>query len=184
MGGSEAGDARPFTIEVDDVDATCAELAARGVAAALLCMVVLGGCSAPPPRAGHAPYAPRTRAITITTIPLLVKESQQQFPFLARDFAPGGVLEGKEVYAFAPSTITAVEGDTLRLTILNPEDDAHNFALPGLSVPLPGQTITHATYVAGRAGIYPFVCNMPNHLPMMSGQLVVLRAGAVGEEQR
>src|SRR5213596_1332356 len=51
-------------------------------------------------------YTPTARAITITTVPLLVKEEQTVLPFLKEDFAKGGMLEGKEVYGFSPSTIT------------------------------------------------------------------------------
>jgi hypothetical protein len=58
-------------------------------------------------------YRPRTREVTVTTVPLLVKEAVPVYPFLKPAFAKGGVLDGKEVYAFSPSTITAVEGDTL-----------------------------------------------------------------------
>jgi len=126
-----------------------------------------------------APYAPRARSITITTVPLLVKEEQGVLPFLKADFAKGGVLEGKEVYAFSPSTMTVVEGDTIRFTLINPEDDVHSFVLPDLAVPLPPQKSTTATYVAKRAGIYPFVCAVQAHLPMMSGQLVVLSAASM-----
>jgi uncharacterized cupredoxin-like copper-binding protein len=143
--------------------------------AVLAAAAALAGCGGPPPAA----YAPRARDVTLTTVPLLVRESGKTFPFLARDFAKGGVLEGKEVYAFSPSTIVAVEGDTLRLTFVNPEDDLHSFVLPDLAVSLPGQQVTHATYVTRRAGIYPFTCNIPGHMPMMWGQLVVLAPGAV-----
>jgi plastocyanin len=121
-------------------------------------------------------YTPTIRAITITTVPLLVKEEQAVLPFLKGDFARGGVLEGKEVYAFSPSTITVVEGDTIHFSLINPEDDVHSFVLPDLAVSLPGQRATTATYVAKRAGIFPFVCAVQAHLPMMWGQLVVLPA--------
>ena len=124
----------------------------------------------------HARYQPRVREITITTVPLLVKEQQKMLPFLQQDFAEGGVLAGKEVYAFSPSTITVIEGDTLRFTFINPEDDLHSFVLPDFAVQLPPGKIIHATYVAKRAGIFPFVCAIPAHLPMMAGQLVVLPA--------
>jgi plastocyanin len=110
----------------------------------------------------------------VTTVPLLVKEEQAVLPFLKEDFAKGGVLDGKEVYAFSPSTLTVVEGDTIHFTFINPEDDRHSFVLPDLVVDLPPQRTTQSTYVAKRAGIYPFVCSVPSHLPMMSGQLVVL----------
>jgi len=127
-------------------------------------------------RPAPAPYVPRTRDITVTTVPLLVKEDAAVFPFLKQDFAPGGVLENKEVYGFSPSTITVVQGDTIRFTFINPEDDVHSFVLPDFSVALPGQRVTHAAYVARRAGIFPFKCSIPTHLPMMWGQLVVLPA--------
>lgn len=129
------------------------------------------GCRTAPP------YVPRTRAVVITAVPLLTKEMQAIYPFLKQDFAPGGVLEGKEVYAFTPATVTVMAGDTLRLTLLNPEDDAHTFVMPGLALALPGQSRTDTTYVARRPGIYPFSCSLPAHAPMMHGELVVLRAG-------
>jgi plastocyanin len=94
------------------------------------------------------------------------------------------VLDGKEVYGFSPSTLTVVEGDTIHLTLINPEDDDHSFVLPDLAVPLPPQQTTHATYVAKRAGIYPFMCAVASHLPMMSGQLVVLSPASVATSAR
>ena len=147
---------------------------------ALLAAALLGaqGCAAHGRRA-RAAYVPRTRALTVTTVPLLVKEEQSVLPFLKQDFAPGGVLDGKEVYAFSPSTLTVVEGDTIRFTLINAEDDVHSFVLPDLVVALPPERVTTATYVARRAGIYEFVCSVPSHLPMMHGQLVVLSPAAV-----
>jgi len=136
-------------------------------------LLAVSAChDAEPDRAAR--YAPRTRAITITTVPLLVKEQRSLFPFLGPAFAKGGVLEGKEVYAFSPSTVTVMEGDTIHFHFINPEDDVHSFVLPDFVVPLPGNRIVDTTYVARRAGIYPFVCSIASHLPMMSGQLVVL----------
>jgi len=150
---------------------------AIGLAAAAL---LLGGCVGSAGDRPAAAYRPQLREVTLTTVPLLVHEQEEQFPFLAADFAKGGVLEGREAYAFVPSTITAVAGDTLELTILNPEDDVHNLVLPGLSLALPGQRTTRATYVARTPGIFAFTCNIPAHLPMMWGQLVVLSPQAVG----
>jgi plastocyanin len=94
-------------------------------------------------------------------------------------FAKGGVLEAREVYAFSPSTLTVVEGDTIRFTFINPEDDDHSFVLSDLAVPLPGGKVTRVTYVAKHAGIYPILCAIQSHLPMMSGQLVVLGPAAM-----
>jgi plastocyanin len=133
-------------------------------------------------RAGEQParaYQARVRNVTVTTVPLLVKEEQDVLPFLKQDFAKGGVLEGKEVYAFSPSSITVVEGDTIRFTFINPEDDDHSFVLPDFAVALPPQKTTEATYVAKHAGIFTILCAVQSHLPMMSGQLVVLPAAAM-----
>jgi plastocyanin len=125
-------------------------------------------------------YVPRVRALVVTTVPLLVREAKSLYPFLVPAFAKGGVLDGKEVYAFSPSTLTVVEGDTIQFTFVNPEDDAHSFVLPDFAVSLPGGQVTHATYVARHAGIYPITCTIPAHQPMMSGQLVVLSPVALG----
>jgi plastocyanin len=114
-------------------------------------------------------------------VPLLVKEQAGALPFLREDFAKGGVLEGKEVYAFSPSTITVAEGDTIHFTFINPEDDEHSFVLPDFAVSLPAQKKTTATYVAARAGVFQFVCAIPSHLPMMAGQLVVIAGSAVSQ---
>jgi uncharacterized cupredoxin-like copper-binding protein len=147
---------------------------------ALAAMAALtGGCARPAAGPSASTYLPRTRAFTVTTVPLLVKEQRSTFPFLAQAFAKGGTLDGKEVYAFSPSTITVVEGDTLHLTLINPEDDLHSFVLPDFSVVLPPNKTTEATYVAKQAGIFPIVCSVASHLPMMSGQLVVLAASAM-----
>jgi hypothetical protein len=144
-----------------------------GAAAAGLLLAGCGGSHA------VATYRPQVREVTITAVPLLVREQAHLFPFLAADFAAGGVLEGREVYAFVPSTITAIQGDTLHLNVINPEDDLHSLVLPGLSLALPGQQTTHATYVARTPGVFAFTCNIPTHLPMMWGQLVVLSPQAV-----
>ena len=123
-----------------------------------------------------APYAAQERHFVVTTVPLLTKEMVSTYPFLREDFAHGGVLEGKELYAFVPSTLTVVEGDTVRFTFVNPEDDEHNFVLPGLVAELPGQSVTEATWRADHAGIFNFVCTIPAHMPEMYGQIVVLPA--------
>lgn len=148
----------------------------RLLAFALLLATTACTRSAPTERAA---YVPRVRALTVTTVPLLVKEQQSTFPFLKSAFGEGGVLHGKEVYAFSPSTLTVVEGDTIHFTLINPEDDVHSFVLPDLAVSLPGNRTTNVTYVAKHAGIFPIVCAVATHLPMMSGQLVVLPASTM-----
>lgn len=143
-------------------------------AALTLGAVALAGCG------GGPRYLPRTRKVTITAIPLLVKEDAARFPFLRRDFAPGGVLDGHEVYGFSPSTITVVSGDTLDLDLINPEDDPHSFVLMSLAVRMPPQGRVHATWVAPAPGIYRFECAIPAHLPMMAGEVVVLPPRGMG----
>jgi hypothetical protein len=148
---------------------------ARAVSASLLTVAFAAACTRTT-AVSSSSYHPRARAITVTTVPLLVKEQQATLPFLAAAFAKGGALEGKEVYAFSPSTLTVVEGDTIHLTLINPEDDVHSFVLPDFAVSLPGNKTVDTTYVAKHSGIFPIVCAVQAHLPMMSGQLVVLPA--------
>ena len=136
-------------------------------------------CARQRPTQSRATYVPHRRTVVITTVPLLVKEQTKTFPFLAQDFAAGGVLSGKEVYAFSPSTITAVAGDTLKLSLINPEDDDHSFVLHDLFVKIPPQGKIDTTYVAKTPGIYEFTCSVPSHVPMMHGELVVLAPSAV-----
>lgn len=143
----------------------------------LLTAALAASCCACAPR--RAAYVPRARDVTITAVPLLTKEMGRIYPFLARDFAAGGVLEGREVYAFLPSSVTVVAGDTVRFTFVNPEDDAHTFVLGDLAVGLPGQSVTHANWLARQAGIYTFTCNMAAHQPSMWGQLIVLAPASV-----
>jgi len=140
----------------------------------LACVVTLSSCTKPTRSDASRAPQPRSREVVITTVPLLTKELATTYPFLKTDFAKGGVLDGKEVYEFMPSTITVDEGDTLHLTFINPEDDPHSFVMTDLSVAIPGQSETRATYIARRAGIFDFVCAIPAHMPMMRGQLVVL----------
>lgn len=139
------------------------------------------GCT----RERSQPERPRrvahTRDVTITTVPFITRELESTYGFIKPDLAPGGVLAGKEVYGFAPSAVTAVEGDTIRFTLVNPEDDPHTFVVEGASAALPPQTTVHLTYVARHPGIFDFRCVVPSHAPMMHGELVVLAASAVAE---
>ena len=160
--------------------------------AALPTLLMAAATACGTPAAQRPAYVPRTRELTVTTVPLLVREARGLFPFLARDFAPGGVLDGKEVYGFSPSTLIVVAGDTIHFTLINPEDDEHgflipdctaddvgSFVLPDCGVSLLPQQVAHATYLARRAGIYPIMCSVAKHLPMMSGQLIVLSPAAM-----
>ncbi len=151
----------------------------RGIVVATGCVLLAAGCAPQPSTTGRAAYVPQSRYVTVTTVALMVKEDAGVLPFLKEDFARGGVLDGKEVYGFEPSTITVAAGDTIHFHFVNPEDDEHNFVLRDLFVKLPGQTVVDTTYVARAPGIYPFACAIPAHLPMMHGQLVVLNPAAL-----
>ncbi|MDE3152353.1 MAG: cupredoxin domain-containing protein [Gemmatimonadota bacterium] len=150
----------------------------RSSALSAVSIALLAACAAPPPPRPPA-YKPQARYVTVTTVALMVKEDAGVLPFLKKDFAKGGVLDGKEVYGFEPSTITVVAGDTIHFHFVNPEDDEHNFVLRDLFVKLPGQQVVDTTYVSRAPGIYDFACAIPAHLPMMHGQLVVLAPSAV-----
>jgi len=119
--------------------------------------------------------------MTITTVPLLVHEQERTFPFLHQDFAKQGVLDALEVYGYSPSTLVAYAGDTLQLTFVNPEDDAHTFVIDSPDLPfavgLPPQKVTTATLVTRKAGVFPFHCTYPAHSRSMQGELVVLDGG-------
>ena len=123
----------------------------------IVCLTALIGCTSPGEARRESERLPIAREIVITTVPLITKELVQTYSFLKSDFAKGGVLDGKEVYSFYPSSITVFEGDTLHLTFINPEDDPHSFVIKGLAVSIPGQAVTHATYVPSAAGIFDFV---------------------------
>ncbi len=136
----------------------------------------LAACGGQPQASSAPQYTPQTRTLTMITVPLLVKESTGTFPFLTKDFAKGGVLSGKEVYAFSPDHLTAYQGDTLDITIVNPEDDPHTFVLSdfNVNVLLPPQAATKVHFVANKVGAFTFLCDVASHLPFMTGQLTVL----------
>ena len=74
-------------------------------------------------------YQPQTREMYVSMVPVLVHEMSSFLPYLSEDFGKGGLLEGKEVYAFMPSTLIAYAGDSLNLHIYNPADDPHTFTI-------------------------------------------------------
>jgi uncharacterized cupredoxin-like copper-binding protein len=129
-------------------------------------------------------YAGQTRNLTVTAVPLAVHEMQGTLGYLKDDFAPGGVLDGKEVYGFYPSTITVYKGDTVNLSLVNPADDDHTFTVSGMGVNtlMKGKSVAKVSFTAKQAGIFTFYCNMAEHVPYMWGQIVVLPdSAATGE---
>jgi len=123
-------------------------------------------------------YKPRTKAFIVTTVPLLVHEQAGQFDYLAKDFSKRGVLAGKEVWGFSPSTLTLYQGDTADITIVNPSGDDHTFTVPDLnkSVYVKALSTGHLVVTAINPGVHSFECAMEEHMPFMWGQLVVLPA--------
>jgi plastocyanin len=121
-------------------------------------------------------YRPQMRDFTITTVPFLVHEQSGTFDYLTRDFSKKGVLAGKEVWGFSPSSLTVYAGDTVRITLVNPSGDDHTFTLPsvGFNLVVKALSVAHGTFVAPKVGPYEFVCTFAEHAPYMNGQLVVL----------
>jgi plastocyanin len=130
--------------------------------------------------AAKADYTPQTRTVSLTVAPLLVHEQEGTFDFLKEAFAKHGTLDGKEVWSFAPSTITVYQGDTVNVTFTNPGDDPHTFTIPQLNVDaqIKENSETKTSFFAPKPGIYTFSCTVAEHAPYMYGTLVVLPASA------
>jgi len=127
-------------------------------------------------------YTPQARPLVVTAVPLLVHEEAGTFSYLKKAFAKGGVLDGKEVWGFAPSSITVYRGDTLKLTFVNPGDDPHTFTIDELTVnaAIAGGATSESSFVASRVGVYRFYCAIPEHAPYMSGTLTILPEASAG----
>ena len=121
-------------------------------------------------------YTPVTRNFIITTVPLLVHEQTGTFDYLGKDFGKKGILKDKEVWAFSPSNLTVYEGDTVRITVVNPSGDDHTFTLSsvGFDLYVKAQSKASGSFVVPKTGPFTFVCTIAEHSPYMSGQLVVL----------
>jgi plastocyanin len=149
-----------------------------GAVIGILAIVALGALVVPRHgAAAPAGYTPQTRSFTVTTVPLVVHEMQSTMPFLKKAFARGGVLgPKKEVYGFVPSTLVVYQGDRVNVTVVNPEDDGHDFTIRDLdvSVDVKGLSSAKTSFVARKAGVFPYICSVDEHNPYMWGQLVVL----------
>jgi plastocyanin len=147
---------------------------------------LVGAAAAALAAAGGGPVAaapasrPQTRAVPLVMVPVLTHEFAGFLGYLGKDFAAGGLLAGKEVFAFSPSHLAAYAGDTLAITCYNPADDPHTLTFPDLqqSVDVPGGQAGRLTLPDLRPGIYRFHCTVAEHEPFMWGQLVVLPAPA------
>jgi len=121
-------------------------------------------------------YAPQTRDLVVTAVPLLVHEQAGFFDYLNKAFGKGGMLEGKEVWAFSPNTLTVYQGDTVHVTVVNPGGDLHTFTIAAVhfSLKVPALTERQGTFVVPKARLFKFSCAIPQHSRYMWGNLVVL----------
>jgi len=151
------------------------------IASLALAGVSIAGCGKKAATVGQQ-YSPETRPLVVTAVPLLVHEQTGTFDYLKKAFAKGGILNGKEVWGFAPSSITVYRGDTLKLTFVNPGDDPHTFTIDALAInaAIAGGTTSETSFVANRVGVYRFYCAIPEHAPYMSGTVTVLPEASAG----
>lgn len=150
-----------------------AAVGVTGIVSAALALVLHTAGAA----ADGSPVA-QTRNFTVAAVPLLVHEQTGIYGFLQPAFAPGGVLDGKEVYGWNPSHLVVQKGDRVHVAIVNPTGDPHTFTAPDLSVNAfidAGQT-NSISFVANRTGAFTFMCTVSEHAPYMNGQVVVLPA--------
>ena len=133
--------------------------------------------------AGAAEQAgPQMRNLLVATVPLVVHEQEQAQPDLQAVFSPTGVLGDKEIYGFYPDTLVVYQGDTINLRVVNAQvDEAHTFTLaPPYTVDLEiaPNTTAQTSFLASQAGAFTYICRTPEHVPYMTGTLVVLPAPA------
>jgi len=131
---------------------------------------------AQPAAAPAITYTPQTRDLLVTAVPLLVHEQSGFFDYLNKAFGKGGMLAGKEVWAFSPNNLTVYAGDTVRVTVVNPGDDPHTFTISevNFSMNVKGQSQRKGSFVVPNPGLFKFFCSIPEHMPYMWGNLTVL----------
>jgi plastocyanin len=130
------------------------------------------------PAAAATNYTPQTRGFVMTIVPGWVHEQTGVFDYLDADFSKKGLLNEKEVWNFSPSSITVYQGDTVVIDLYNPSSDPHTWTLMGMdvNVPVGAQAMAPVRFVATKVGLFTFNCEIGEHFPFMTGQLVVLPA--------
>lgn len=133
------------------------------------------------PAMSMAPVTPTAssgqgRHLVISMVPVLTHEFQTFLPYLKNAFAQGGLLDGKELFAFLPAHVSAYVGEPITFDIYNPADDAHTMTFVNLdkTVDVPGHAKASLTLPPLKAGIYDFACLEEEHVPFMWGQLTIL----------
>ena len=127
-------------------------------------------------------YTPVTRQFVVAAVPLLVHEQTATFGYLNKDFGKSGVLNGKELWGFSPSSFTVYQGDTVQITVINAGDDPHTFTIAavGFNLQVPPRATASGSFVVPKPGPFMYFCTIPEHSPYMWGQLVVLPDSAAG----
>ena len=125
-------------------------------------------------------YTPQTREFVMTIVPYWVHEVTGEYDYLAPEFGKRGLLAEKEVWGFSPSTIAVYQGDTVKISLYNPSSDPHTWTIPdlGVNAQVGAPAKTTVTFVAGKVGMFTFNCEVGEHFPFMTGQLLVLPASA------
>jgi heme/copper-type cytochrome/quinol oxidase subunit 2 len=125
-------------------------------------------------------YTPQTRSFVMTIVPYWVHEVTGTYDYLAPEFGKKGLLAGKEVWGFSPSTIAVYQGDTVNIDLYNPSSDPHTWSIPelGVNAPIGAPAKTTVSFVASKVGTFTFNCEVGEHFPFMSGELLVLPASA------
>jgi heme/copper-type cytochrome/quinol oxidase subunit 2 len=125
-------------------------------------------------------YTPQTRAFVMTIVPYWVHEVTGAYDYLAPEFGKKGLLAGKEVWGFSPSTIAVYQGDTVNIDLYNPSSDPHTWSIPdlGVNAQIGAPARTTVSFVASKVGTFTFNCEIGEHFPFMTGQLLVLPASA------
>ena len=81
-----------------------------------------GGGGTSPGQAASATtnhYTPQTRSFTMTIVPYWVHEVTGTYDYLAPEFGKKGLLAGKEVWGFSPSTIVV---SSTAIVVPNPSE--------------------------------------------------------------
>ncbi len=121
-------------------------------------------------------YTPQTKNFVVTTVPLLVHEETGTLSYLKKDFSSHGLLAGKEIWGFSPSSLTVYQGDTVDLTLVDPSGDPHTFTVPdlGFNLNVKAEASASGSFTATKVGVFTYSCVVAEHSPYMWGQLIVL----------
>src|SRR3954471_14234078 len=114
-------------------------------------------------------YQPQTRSMPIVIVPVLTHEQEASLNYLTAVFAKGAMLDGKEVFAFQPSFVSAYVGDSITFQVYNPTPDPHTLSFNALkqSVTVQAQSTGELALTALAQGIYDFQCLEEEHMPFM-----------------